>query len=177
MHRLVLNREIYTEIIQDELPRAQRYLCLLTADLKDLHVESNGRYLPFLGILNRLVESGVHVRLFHAKEPGPRFRQDFDRFPALLDANLFERLLCPRVHMKCVIIDGRRALVSSLVSSANLTGAGAGSKSKHRRNFEAGIFTDDPEIIEPLMSFIDDLYLGRHCQSCGRRALCPDPIA
>ena len=173
MHRLVLNRDIYTEILQGELPLAQRFLWLVTADIKDLHVERGGKYVPFLGVLSKLVESGVHVRLFHAKEPGPRFRKDFDRYPALIDSGLFERLMCPRVHLKCIVIDGRKALVTS----ANLTGAGMGSKAEHRRNFEAGIFTDDAEIIDPLMSFIDDLYLGRHCQGCGRRDVCPDPIA
>ncbi len=172
-HRLVLNREIYTEILQDELPRAQRFLWLVTADLKDLHVERAGKFLPFLAVLSQLVENGVHVRLFHAKEPGPRFRKDFDRYPVLLDSNLFERLLCPRLHLKCMIIDGEKAFVTS----ANLTGAGVGSKAENRRNFEAGIFTNDGEIIEPLMAFVDDLYLGRHCQGCGRRDVCPDPIA
>ena len=173
MHRLVLNRDIYTEILQQEIPAAQRYLWLVTADIKDLHVERRKKFIPFLAILNQLVENGVHVRLFHAKEPGPRFRKDFDRYPALVDSGLFERLLCPRVHMKCFIIDGKKAFITS----ANLTGAGMGSKSQHRRNFEAGIFTDDSETIEPLMEFVDDLYLGRHCTKCGRRDVCPDPIA
>ena len=136
-------------------------------------MERGGKFMPFLGVLSQLVENGVHVRLFHAKEPGPRFRKDFDRYPALLDTSLFERLLCPRVHMKCIVIDGEKAFVSS----ANLTGAGVGSKAEHRRNFEAGIFTDAAELIDPLMSFIDDLYLGRHCPGCGRREVCPDPIA
>lgn len=172
-HRLVLNREIYTEVIQEALPQAQRFLWLVTADLKDLHVERAGKFHPFLGVLGQLVENGVHVRLFHAKEPGPRFRKDFDRYPPLLDTNLFERLLCPRVHLKAIVIDGETAFVTS----ANLTGAGVGSKAAHRRNFEAGIYTDDREIIDPLMGFIDDLYLGRHCQGCGRREVCPDPIA
>ena len=173
MHRLVLNRAIYTEILQEELPAARRFLWLLTADLKDLHVERGKRVEPFLAVLSRMVDAGVHVRLFHAKEPGERFRADFDRYPALLDSPLFERLLCPRLHMKCIVIDGARALISS----ANRTGAGAGSKSPRRRNFEAGIFTDEPEIIEPLMDFIDELYLGQHCAGCGRREVCPDPIA
>lgn len=175
MHRLVLNREIYTEILQEVLPGAQRFLWLLTADLKDLHVERAGSFQPFLAVLERLVEAGVHVRLFHAKEPGPRFRKDFDRYPALLDleGHLFERLLCPRLHMKGFVIDGEQAFVTS----ANLTGAGMGSKAEHRRNFEAGVLTDDPEIVGPLMAFVDELYLGRYCQGCGRRDVCPDPIA
>lgn len=54
----------------------------------------------------------------------------------LIDA--MERILCPRVHLKSLIIDGRFAYVGS----ANLTGAGMGAKSDRRRNFESGIITD-----------------------------------
>ena len=34
------------------------------------------------------------------------------------------------------------------IGSANLTGAGMGMKSPRKRNFEAGILTDDPEMVE-----------------------------
>ena len=120
-----------------------------------------------------LVRAGVEVGLIHAKEPGPAFREDFDRFPALLESDHFERILCVRMHMKVIVIDGRLAYVGS----ANLTGAGLGAKSPKRRNFEAGILTDDEGIIAGLMGELDELYLGRHCDGCERREFCPDPIA
>ena len=113
------------------------------------------------------------VRLFHAKEPGPRFREDFDKQPQLLESDLFERVLCPRLHTKAVIVDGREAFIGS----ANLTGAGLGAKHPDKRNFEAGFVTNLPEHIEPLMGFVDSLFLGQHCASCRRRDTCPDPIA
>lgn len=43
-----------------------------------------------------------------------------------------ERMLCPRVHFKCIIVDG----VKAYFGSANLTGAGMGAKSEKKRNFE-----------------------------------------
>ncbi|MBL9133844.1 MAG: phosphatidylserine synthase, partial [Verrucomicrobiaceae bacterium] len=113
------------------------------------------------------------IRLVHAKEPGPRFREDFDRFPQFLNSDRFERLLCPRMHMKCVIADSRVAYIGS----ANLTGAGIGAKGQHRRNFEAGIVTEDRAMIDGLMKFLDAFYLGDHCLKCQRRDVCPDPIA
>ena len=118
------------------------------------------------------VREGVEVRLVHAKEPGPRFRADFDRFPELIESDLFNRILCPRMHMKCIIADGRIAYIGS----ANLTGAGLGAKSDHRRNFEAGNVTDDRKTIAELMTFFDAFYLGDHCLKCQRRDVCPDPI-
>jgi phosphatidylserine/phosphatidylglycerophosphate/cardiolipin synthase-like enzyme len=71
-----------------------------------------------------------------------------------------------------VIIDGRLAYLGS----ANLTGAGIGAKSDHRRNFEAGILTDDPGIVSALMEEIDTLWRGEYCVKCQRRDVCPDPI-
>ena len=38
---------------------------------------------PFHAVLDILVRRRVDVRLLHAKEPGPNFRDDFDRYPAL----------------------------------------------------------------------------------------------
>ena len=111
--------------------KAKRTLWLGTADIKDLHVEQE----PFLALLARLIRKGVEVRLIHAKEPGKIWQADFERYPALKTG--LERVLCPRVHFKLVIVD----LETAYIGSANLTGAGMGLKSATRRNFEAGILT------------------------------------
>ncbi len=173
MTELILNREHYTRLIAEEVGQARAFLWIATADLKDLHVSRGKRMVPFLAVLAELVGQGVHVRLMHAKEPGPRFLEDFDRYPELLHEERFERILCPRLHTKALIIDGRRAYLGS----ANLTGAGIGAKSEHRRNWEAGILTDDPALVGPLMEELDTLWRGGHCPACQRRAFCPDPIA
>ncbi len=173
MHKLLLNREIYTEVIQTHLLTAQNHLWIVTADIKDMYVEAGRGYQPFLGVLATLVQNGVAIRLIHAKEPGPRFRADFDRYDALINNDLFERILCPRVHTKAIIIDSRLGFLGS----PNLTGAGMGSKHEDKRNFEAGFLFDDPKDIETLTHWIDQLYLGIFCDTCRRREFCPDPIA
>ena len=132
-----------------------------------------GSFAPFLELLSNLVNRGVAIRLIHAKEPGPRFREDFDNYPALINSELFERVMCPRVHTKAIIIDG----VMAFVGSANLTGAGLGAKSADKRNFEAGFLFDDRAQLDALMEWVDELYLGEYCQTCKRRDYCPDPIA
>jgi phosphatidylserine/phosphatidylglycerophosphate/cardiolipin synthase-like enzyme len=144
---------IYSRIIQSELPQAKRFLWLATADLKDL------------------CEQGVAIRLLHAKEPGPNFRRDFDRYENLITG--MERILCPRVHFKSVIVDGRLAYTGS----ANLTGAGMGAKSPHRRNFEAGIVTTNVSLVQQIMDQFDRVWMGAYCDQCGRKRYCSDRIA
>ncbi len=172
MHELLLNREIYDKVILGRIPNARNHVWIVTADIKDLHIELDGRFVPFLQLLATLVERGIAVRLIHAKEPGPRFREDFDRFEVLIDNDLFERILCPRVHTKAIVIDNREAFIGS----ANLTGAGMGSKHENKRNFEAGFLFDDDTHVSRIADWIDGLYLGDYCHDCRRREFCPDPI-
>ena len=174
MDRLVLNEAIHEAVFKELIPSAKSFLWVATADIKDLHLARPGRkkFDSFLAVFDDLINDGVEIRLIHAKEPGPRFRKDFDRFPNLIGSDHFERILCPRNHMKCVIVDGQRAFLGS----ANLTGAGMGAKSVRRRNFESGIVTDTPETVQGLMGLFDDLFMGEHCLKCDRRDVCPDPI-
>ena len=62
------------------------------------------------------------------------------------------------------------------VGSANLTGAGMGMKSPHRRNFEAGILSDEPSIVSAAIEEFDKVWRGSECGKCQRRNVCPDPI-
>lgn len=137
-----------------------------TADIKDLYIGDR----PFLGVLSDLVKKGVDVRLIHAKEPGPVFREEFDRYPALIK-NL-QRQLCPRVHFKMVIFDYREAYIGS----ANLTGAGIGAKGADKRNFEAGILTDEFDLVDAACNQFDDVWTGMFCKTCLRRDVCGAPI-
>ena len=146
--------------------KVKKYLWIGTADIKDLHVEER----PFLGVLADLIKKGKEVRLIHAKEPGPNFREDFDHYPVLFTG--LERLLCPRVHFKIIIFD----LTMAYIGSANLTGAGLGMKSARTRNFEAGMLTDEPELVDAAINQFDSVWAGFKCKDCGRKDFCPAPI-
>ena len=128
------------------VPKVKRSIWIGTADIKDLYVEDR----PFLGILADLIKKGKEVRLIHAKEPGSNFR----------------------VHFKIIVFDSKVAYIGS----ANLTGAGIGMKSTRTRNFEAGILTDEPSLVEAAMNQFDAVWAGFKCKDCGRKKYCGDPI-
>ena len=159
----------YNKVLS-KVASVRKSLWIGTADIKDLHVKAGNSTEPFLAVLALLIKKGVEVRLIHAKEPGPVFREDFDRFPILTKG--LERLLCPRVHFKMMIFDNELAYVGS----ANLTGAGIGMKNSNKRNFETGILTDDPHLLDGIIEQFDSVWRGAHCASCGRRKYCPQPL-
>ena len=79
--------------VLDLAMKAKHSLWIGTADIKDLYVQQGKSEKPFLGVLAELISRGVEVRLIHAKEPGPNFRNDFDRYPRL--AKMLERVMFP----------------------------------------------------------------------------------
>jgi phosphatidylserine/phosphatidylglycerophosphate/cardiolipin synthase-like enzyme len=164
----ITDREIYEKVILDAVPQCTGFLWLATSDLKDLYIHKGRRMVPFLALLADLAAEGVSIRLLHAKEPGPAFRRDFDRFPGLI--NGMERILCPRVHFKAVVVDGRFAYSGS----ANCTGAGMGAKSDRNRNFESGFITTDKNLVGLVMDQFDRIWRGLHCRECGRKIYCAD---
>ena len=167
--KYIQNEEHYSEVIS-RIAKVRNNLWIGTADIKDVYVKQDGEAIPLLGQLAALLKRGVGVRLIHAKEPGPNFREDFDRFPILVTD--LERVMCPRVHFKMMIFD----LETAYIGSANLTGAGIGMKSSLRRNFEAGILTNDPALVEPAIEQFDTLWMGSHCKKCVRQEFCGDRI-
>ena len=119
--QFISNEDHYEKVIE-RIKNVKKVLWIGTADIKDLYVRDIRGMKPLLKVLSDLVKNGVEIRLIHAKEPGPAFREDFDKYPVLIKG--MERVLCPRVHFKIIIFD----LKTAYIGSANLTGAGLGMK-------------------------------------------------
>ena len=79
----ISDTEHFTKVL-DLAAKAKETLWIGTADIKDLYVVQGKMAKPFLGVLSDLIGKGVEVRLIHAKEPGPNFREDFDRYPRMV---------------------------------------------------------------------------------------------
>ena len=171
MVRLILNREHLTGVLDEAIARCRFRLFIATADVKDLHVpvpDATSRARSIVEVFDELSARGVQVRLLHSGVPsGPFLARLKDHVPA----NLVMRR-CTRVHVKAVIVDGRRMYLGS----ANLTGAGLGAKSARRRNFEGGIWTDEPTLIDPVLDMLDGIWQGEPCRDCGRKDYCAVPL-
>ena len=176
--RLISDRDHYDEVMQVVM-EARQSVWIATANLKDVMVEDGirlgggrrSRYRSVLGVLAELASRGVELRLLHAGLPSRAFRESFDEHPELVRGGL-ELRMCPRVHLKAVIIDATLVYLGS----ANWTGAGLGAKGEHRRNFEMGILTSDDETIDQVQERFDRIWRGAECGPCRLRGQCEMPL-
>ena len=124
----------------------------------------------FLGrhIVRQLAARGVEIRLMHAGTPSSAALMELKK---ALPKNLIIRR-CPRLHTKTVVIDAQRMYIGS----ANLTGAGMGAKADGRRNFEMGVWTKEPAMIDAVLGEFNALWEGHRCESCKRKDICPEPL-
>ena len=159
----------YNEVLS-RVASVRHSLVIGTADIKDLYVKVGAGREPFLAVSDLLVRRGVEVRRLHAKEPGPNFREDFDKYPALIKK--LQRKLCPRVHFKIMVFGCEVAYIGS----ANLTGAGIGMKSDGKRNFVAGILSDDLALVDAAADHFNAVWTGEYCKNCKRKDYCGMPI-
>lgn len=172
MLRLVVNSEHLEGVLLEAVATCRRRLFIATADVKDVHfpsTNSHGRARSILRVFRELSDHGIEVRLLHGGVPSGPFLAQLKEC-GLPPGMAMRR--CSRVHAKAIIVDGR----TMYLGSANLTGAGLGAKSPRRRNFEAGIWTDDLALIDPVLDMLDGIWTGRQCSDCGRKDVCPEPL-
>ena len=168
---LLQGSELYREVILDKLAHARESVLIATANLKDMQVERDGKFVSVLALFSDLAARGVDLRILHAELPSRPFRASFEKRRRLTAGGLSLKI-CPRVHFKAVVIDGAWVYAGS----ANLTGAGLGAKGEGRRNFEVGFCTEDFEIVDRVKALFEAIWTGAECASCKLRSVCPDPI-
>jgi phosphatidylserine/phosphatidylglycerophosphate/cardiolipin synthase-like enzyme len=194
---LVVDRAHYEIIVSRAIASARVAVWIATANVKQLMVEApigsvaraRGRYVSILETFDGLVARGVHVRLLHAGPPSRPFREELARHrrlhrreapeqvprregPRQVKEPRFEMRACPRVHLKMIAIDG----AFLYLGSANFTGAGLGAKGDGRRNFEAGIVTDDEWLLDETQARFEQIWSGGECGTCRVRSMCARPL-
>ncbi|MEM8738732.1 MAG: phospholipase D family protein [Planctomycetota bacterium] len=172
---LVFDHEHTQRVVRERILRAEVSLDLATADFKAMLVPASPRDRDAPSIIEhfvRLAQRGVEVRVLHAGVPSvAALRELKKRLPAAARHRLTLRR-CPRLHAKAVVVDAQWLYLGS----ANLTGAGLGAKGPTRRNFEWGVTTTTPALIDAVLSRFNQLWEGQHCLTCGRRDVCPVPL-
>ena len=151
------------------VPSARDSLLIATATLKAMRVvKPDGTAESIVRLLERLSGRGVTVRVLHSGIPSGPFREELKT----VEPGAFQMRRCPRTHFKAVVVDGSHVYLGS----ANLTGAGLGAKSEGRRNFEIGLVTDDPAMVDAVADLFESIWSGAQCQSCDRTDFCPVPL-
>jgi len=172
---LVVDGEHFERVVKYGMVKAKVSLDIMTADFKAMLVPTarkgrrgRGGAESIVAVFRRLAERGVEIRLLHAGTPSSAALLELRRE---LPAGLIIRR-CPRLHSKTVIIDSR----AMYLGSANLTGAGLGAKGSEKRNFEMGVWTQEPRMIEAVSEQFNMLWEGRRCIKCKRKDVCPVPL-
>jgi phosphatidylserine/phosphatidylglycerophosphate/cardiolipin synthase-like enzyme len=179
---LLSGADLYRTVVLEKLASARESVWIATANVKAMMVEQpraqpgerergSGRFAPVLGLFRTLARRGVELRLLHAELPSRPFRAAFDRSPTLVQGGL-QLKICPRVHFKCIRVDGAWVYLGS----ANLTGAGLGAKHPDTRNFELGLVTEDYDTVDRVTALFESVWSGAECGRCRLRSVCPDPI-
>ena len=168
---LLSGMALHRTVVLERMAGARESVWIATANVKAMLVEQGGRFLPVLSLFRTLARRGVELRLLHAELPSRPFRAAFDRSPTLVRGGL-QLKICPRVHFKCVRVDGAWLYLGS----ANLTGAGLGAKHVNGRNFELGMVTEDFDTIDRVSALYESVWSGVECGLCRLRSVCPDPI-
>jgi len=182
---LVSGRGHYQAVIEPVLS-ASHSVWIATATLKELMVEDPrarpGRrrrhgqrgksYRSVLEVFAEQVRRGIEVRVLHAAPASRPFRAELARHPELGRPGKFQMRLCPRVHLKAVVIDGAQVYLGS----ANWTGAGLGARGEGRRNFELGIVSRDDLLLDEVQALFDSIWRGARCSTCRLRPECPAPL-
>ena len=168
--QLVNDDHHFQGVVLNGILKAKTSVVIATADFKAMLVPTGGRgrAKSIIELFRERAAKGVEIRLLHSGVPSsPALRE--------LRRQLPERITirrCPRLHAKAVILDCQ----AMYLGSANLTGAGLGAKAAGRRNFELGVWTRTPEMIDTVLEWFNAIWEGRACETCRRHNICPVPL-
>lgn len=174
--RLIINENHYQEVIE-RICAAKSSIKIMTANFKRFRLkpteDQGGNYndgTPFIEYLMEKAVQGVSVQII-CSNPSASFTEEWqDFYQQKEDPDLFEYMFCDRNHSKIAIIDDKHAYVGS----ANVTPAGLGQGVFTPGNFEAGILTEDPDVVSSVNVFFSMIWDGSRCSDCHRADKCEE---
>jgi len=164
--QLIQNEDHYKYVVEEGILLAKKSIWIATANLKDMQIAMcNKKYKSIATYLNELAERGIEIKLLHGGDPSKNFIKSLSLNN--IEPN-FKFKQCPRNHFKTVIIDNKYMYLGS----ANLTGAGIGTKNPKKRNFELGFITKDKKVIDEVQSLFNLIWENELCNDCLQKRYC-----
>lgn len=171
--RLITNDDHYEEVLK-RICSASSSIKIMTANFKRFRLKPTDRQendyndgTPFIKFLMNKAVQGVSVQIICSR-PSPSFTEELEEYYRQMEPDQFEYMFCERNHAKIVIIDDRFAYVGS----ANVTPAGLGQGIFTPGNFEAGILTENKDVISSANSFFSMIWDEDCCSNCHRADKC-----
>ena len=172
--RLISNESHYQEVIE-RICAAKSSIKIMTANFKRFNLkptDSQGDHYkdgtPFIKYLMAKAVQGVSVQII-CSEPSSTFSEEWkEYYRQMMNPNLFEYKYCDRNHAKVVIIDDKLAYVGS----ANVTPAGLGQGIFTPGNFEAGMITENQDLVSSVNTLFSSIWDNNRCKGCHRAAKC-----
>ena len=172
--RLITNEYHYRKVIE-RICAAKSSIKIMTANFKRFRLkptkEQGQDYndgTPFIKCLMEKAVQGVSVQII-CSNPSPSFTEEWQEYYRQMgEPELFEYMFCDRNHAKLAIIDDKLAYVGS----ANVTPAGLGQGVFTPGNFEAGIITENQEVISSTKDFFTMIWDEKYCINCHRTEKC-----
>ncbi|MGC9779577.1 MAG: phospholipase D family protein [Candidatus Heimdallarchaeota archaeon] len=150
----------FEHIVHNGFMKAKKKIWFTSAKVTDFMIPNpyTKEAFQFSQRLYQLAKQGIKIKFILApKEKEKKFYQK------LKDVDNIEFTFCYNMHMKVVLVDSTWLYFGS----ANLTGAGLGSRTREgRNNFEVGTITIDQKAIEPVELLLQDIWIGSECKNC-----------
>lgn len=109
------------------LQNAKTELLLATYVLSDFKVSWQEGTL--LGVLEQKLEQGIEVSILLGRKPPDYVRERLLELPQAIVK------ICPRAHLKAILVDGKKGLIST----GNITGRGTTMTTTKKQNFEVAV--------------------------------------
>lgn len=168
--RLIIENH-YEEVIE-RICAAKSSIRIMTGDFKLFKLKPTAKQgknyndgTPFIKYLMEKAEQGVSVQIILSK-PSLNVDEELKEYFRQRKSFPLNTRNCIRNHAKVVIVDDMVAYIGS----ANATRAGLGQYTPG--NFEAGILTEDSDIIMSLKAYFSQIWDGDFCEGCHRASNC-----
>lgn len=161
--RFITNKSHYEEVVE-RICSAKSSVKIMTANFKRFRLKPTDEQginyndgTPFIEYLMNKAAKGVSVQII-CSNPSASFTEEWQEcYREMGSPELFEYMFSERNHAKIYIVDDKIAYVGS----ANVTKAGI--RQLNDANYEAGILTEDPELVSSIKDFYSEIWNGKWC--------------